>query len=277
MAKIRTYTPENASKHTMIMERCATQQPTTLASIVRIVNPLSRFGKAIKLYNLNKTIQILYVTFSLPIQIKRQTTWQLFVYFVDKATKREIVSSYPKAKTRVYPRRDSKNSDGTPFWMQNDNTRPTNLISSTLTKNSLQNRNIRTPSPTSAGTRRFYVQNALKNWVNLSRLRFFFSIVPCQNQHNQRWRTRRGAGMGPNRFVLQLFTSGSHLGVQHLCKHAPKTTSIFWGYFHGMMGTGENLFFIANLDGLVESSCTLGMFRTGFADVFLTPWHIFLT
>ena len=229
------------------------------------------------LYNLNKTIQILYVTFSLPIQIKRQTTWQLFVYFVDKATKREIVSSYPKAKTRVHPRHDFRNSDGTPFWIQNDNTRPTNLISSIYTKNSLQNRTFTIPSPTSAGTRRLYVQNALKNCLKLSRLRFFFSIVPFQNQHNKRWRKHRGGGMGPNRIVLQLFTSGSHLGVRHLCKHEPKTPSIFWGYFHGMMDTGENLFFIANLDGLVESSCTLAMFRTGFADVFWTSWHIFLT
>ena len=122
-----------------------------------------------------------------------------------------------------------------------------------------------------------YVQNALKNWVNLSRLRFFFSIVPCQNQHNQRWRTRRGPGIGPNRFVLQLFTSGSHLGVQHLCKHAPKTTSIFWGYFHAIMNTGENLFFIANMNELVESSCTLAIFGSGFADVFRSFWHIFLT
>jgi len=186
-------------------------------------------------------------------------------------------SPYPKTKTRVHPPPHSRNSDGTPFWMQNDNTRPTNLISSTYTKNSLQNRTFTIPSPTSAGTRRFYAQNALKDWVNLSRLRFFFSIVPCQNQHNQRWRTRRGVGIGPNRIVLQLFTSGSHLGAQHLCKHGPKTTSIFWGYFHGMMGTGENLFFIANLNELVESSCTLAMFRTGFADVFRSFWHIFLT
>ena len=142
MTKIRTYTPENASKHTMIMERCATKQPTTPASIVRIFNPLSHFGKAIKLYNLNKTIQILYVTFSLPIQIKRQTTWQLFVYFVDKATKMEIVNSDPKVKIRVHPRSDSKNSDGTPFWIQNDRAHPTNLLSSTCTKNSLQNSQI---------------------------------------------------------------------------------------------------------------------------------------
>ena len=122
----------------------ATQQPTTPTSIVRIFNPLSHFGRAMTLYNLNKTIQILYVTFSLPIQIKRQTTWQLFVYFVDKATKREIVSSYPKAKTRVHPRHDFRNSDGTPFWIQNDDTRPMNPISSTFTKNWLQHRNFHT-------------------------------------------------------------------------------------------------------------------------------------
>ena len=101
-------------------------------------------------------------TFSVLIQPKLQTTWQLIVYFVDKATKREIVSSYPKAKTRVHPRHDFRNSDGTPFWIQNDNTRPTNLISSIYTKNSLQNRTFTIPSPTSAGTRQTTSKTHLK-------------------------------------------------------------------------------------------------------------------
>ena len=104
-------------------------------------------------------------TFSVLIQPKLQTTWQLFVYFVDKATKAtkwEIVSPYPKTKTRVHPHRNSRNSDGTPFWIQNDNTRPTNLISSIYTKNSLQNRTFTIPSPTSAGTRRTTSKTHLK-------------------------------------------------------------------------------------------------------------------
>ena len=177
--------------------------------------------------------------------IKTKPTMYLFSiwFLLPNLSKYHNWSNTSKTKTRVYPRHDSKNSDGTPFWMQNDNTRPTNLISSIYEKLASKSYFYHTIAH-KCGNPTNYVQNALKNWVNLSRLRFFFSIVPFQNQHNQRWRTRRGGGMGPNRIVLQIFTSGSHLGVRHLCKHAPKTTSIFWGYFHGMMGTGENFIFI---------------------------------
>ena len=69
-------------------------------------------------YKPNNKIIIIYNTFSVPIQIKRQTTWQLIVYFVDKATNMEIVSSYPKAKTRLFIPGDKRNHGNTHFRMQ---------------------------------------------------------------------------------------------------------------------------------------------------------------
>ena len=101
-------------------------------------------------------------TFSGPIKTK-PTMYLFSIWFLlPNLSKYHNWSNTSKTKTRVYPRHDSKNSDGTPFWMQNDNTRPTNLISSIYTKNSLQNRTFTIPSPTSAGTRRTTSKTHLK-------------------------------------------------------------------------------------------------------------------
>ena len=77
------------------------------------------------------------------IQLKHKTSVAFFYisyFLLANLSKSHIWFTTPKTKTRVHPRHDSRKSDDTPLWIQNDRAHPTSLISSTFMKNSLQNR-----------------------------------------------------------------------------------------------------------------------------------------
>ena len=87
------------------------------------------------------TKQLLHSPYMIQLKHKTPVAFFYISYFLlANLLKSHIWFTTPKNKTRVHPRHDSKNSDDTPLWIQNDRAHPTHLIWSTFMKNSLQNR-----------------------------------------------------------------------------------------------------------------------------------------
>ena len=87
------------------------------------------------------TKQLLHSPYMIQLKHKTPVAFFYISYFLlANLSKSHFWFTTPKIKTRVHPRHDSRNSDDTPLWIQNDSTHPTNLIWSTFMKNSLQNR-----------------------------------------------------------------------------------------------------------------------------------------
>ena len=182
----------------------------------------------------------------------------------------EIVNSDPKVKIRVHPRSDSKNSDGTPFWIQNDRAHPTNLLSSTCTKNSLQNSQINF----FCGRRRprhLFGEFLVDFLVKIIAVEILFFGCTLSKSAQPTVTYAQGGEDGSEQTCVTTFHK--RVPGRYKTPVQTRTKSIVQNFKVNSRNDGysEIFFFIENIDGLVESSCTLSMFPSGFADVFAVP------